>query len=94
MAEMSYVFLDHLFRLQGSDLQRYPLKPMMERRYGPGGNKLEQDGISCVNPAENQAENAQNHHIYPKHLLPDGAPRFVGYIQGDKIHAACRRMAP
>ena len=66
-----HIGLHHLFRLPGGDLQGHSLIPVMERGDRSGGNKLEQNRISCINPSEHKTENTQKNYIPSKYLFPD-----------------------
>ena len=84
---------DYRFRLGGGNLERHPLIPVMEGRYGPCRDILEQYRIPGVNPAKNKSKYTENQHIPRKHILPDRAPGLVGHIQRDKVRTARGRIA-
>ena len=77
-----------LLRFSGRDLQGQALIAVVERLHGFRGNKLEKNGISRIQPAEQKAEYAQDAGVEHKYLRPDGLSRFVGNVKGNKVRAA------
>ena len=57
------------------------------------GDKLEQDGISCVLPSEHVSEDHKDAHIPHEHVVPDGLSGLVGNIEGNKVGTAGGRVS-
>ena len=77
-----------LLCLLGGDLKRQPFVAVVEGLYRLCGDKLKQDGVACVQPAEQVAKDAQNTGVKHENIGPDGFSGLIGDIQRDKVRAA------
>ena len=94
MPETADICLHHLRPFHGRDLKGDQFISVVERGYHPGGNELEDDGISGMLPSKYGAVKAVHHRIAKEHIAPDGLPRPVGYKKGNKISAPAGSIAP
>ena len=67
------------------DKQGVFLVSLMEHLDYLSGGKLEDDGVKCSVPSEQEAGHCQDHGISTENVVPDITSAFFGKINGDKI---------
>ena len=85
---LRHIGFNHLIRHGRGDLHGHTLIPVVEGIDGLCGNKLEQNRIACIFPAEHKPEYRNQYCIEYKHITPDGFALLIGNIQCHKIHAS------
>ena len=93
MPVLCHIGFDDLIRFGRRNLHGHTLVPVIEGINGLCGNKLEQNGVTCILPAKHKPENRNQRCIKYKDITPDGLAFFIGNIQRHKIHASGGRVA-
>ena len=93
MMKLAVVRGKHLLRARGHDLERHAFVATVERVDGLGGQKLEDDRIRRMLPAEDRAEDAQDDAVKHEHILPDGTASLVGDHEGNEVGSSSRGAA-
>ena len=80
-------------RMSGNDEQRMLLVTLMKHLYSLGGGELENNGVQCTVPAEQDAGSHKDAGIGTENIIPDILAAFFGKINGKEIGATAAGIA-